>query len=165
MTDRVKVHSDRIKEVTLVINTTAYTANDVLSITAEITNVVPEGMTAILEYIQLTDYSKNNAALQLWFLDTNTSIGTINAAENAADAVSDDVVAYIDFAVADYVSEANWSRASKNLTDIGMGAMFTPAQTAGTVRDSSIWIASKIITDAKTYAVGDLKLKIGFMVS
>ena len=165
MTDRVKVHSDRIKEVTLVINTTAYTANDVLSITAEIPGVVPEGMTAILEYIQLTDYSKNNAALQLWFLDTNTAIGTINAAEGAADSVSDDVVAYVDFAVADYTSEANWSRASKNLTDTGMGAMFTPAQTAGTTRNSSIWIASKIITDAMTYAVGDLKLKIGFMVS
>jgi len=165
MPERVNTNSDRILEVTLVINTTAYTANDVLSITAEIPNAVPNGMTAILEYIQLTDYAKNNAALQLWFLDTNTSIGTINAAENAADAVSDDVVAYVDFAVADYTSEANWSRASKNLTDTGMGAMFVPATTVGTVRNSSIWIASKIITDAKTYAVGDLKLKIGLMVS
>ena len=164
MPNYVSTNRDRIKEVTLVINTDAYTANDVLSITAEITDVVPDNATAILEYVLLTDYSKNNAALQLWFLDTNTSIGAINAAENAADSVSDDVVAYVDFAVADYTSEANWSRAIKNLTDDGMGAMFTPAKTVGTRRNSSIYIASKIITDAKTYAVGDLKLKIGFMV-
>lgn len=162
----VKTNADRIKRVTLVLDTSAYAQNDVMAITAEITNAVPDLMSAILTSIRLVDKEKANRALQLWFLDANTSIGTLNAGESASDAASDDVLTIVSFAATDYIELANFSLATKSLIDTGMGIMLIPAKTAGTARNSSLYIAAKY-TDATgdTYAATDIVLKIGLMVS
>ena len=166
MADLVKTNQDRILDVTLTLDTaSAYAQNDVLAATQEIVGAVPNGSTAILEWIRLVDYAKNNAALEIWFLDSDVSIGTENAAENCADSISAYQLTAVDFAATDYTSEANWSRAVKKLGDDGMGVMLVPSQTPGTTRDTSLYIGAKI-TDAtgKTYGAGDIRLKIGLMV-
>ena len=160
--------SSRIIDVTLTLDTAnAYAQNDILAATQEIVGAVPNGASATLQSIRLVDYAKNNAALQLWFLDSDVSIGTENSAEGAADSISSYVLSIVDFAAADYTSEANWSRAIKTSAngDSGMGALLTPATTVGTVRDTSLYIGAKI-TDAagKTYGAGDIRLKIGLKV-
>ena len=166
MADLVKTNQDRILDVTLTLDTaSAYAQNDVLAATQEIVGAVPNGSSAILTSIRLVDYAKNNAALQLWFMDSAAVIGTENAAENTADSISSAVLTVVDFAATDYTSEANWSRAVKKLGDDGMGVMLVPSQTPGTTRDTSLYIGAKI-TDAtgKTYGAGDIRLKIGLVV-
>ena len=166
MADFVRTNMDRILDVTLTMDTAgAYAQNDVLAATQEIVGAVPNGSSAILTSIRLVDYAKNNAALELWFMDSAAVIGTENAAENAADSISAAVLTVVDFAATDYTSEANWSRATKNVSDDGMGVMLVPSQTPGTTRDTSLYIGAKI-TDAtgKTYGAGDIRLKIGLMV-
>lgn len=160
MPNYVRTNSDRLKSVTLTLDTNAYAQNDVLAATQEITNAVPEGMTAILDWIRLVDKDKNERALELWFLRSNTSIGAENAAEATTDANSDEVLAIVPVLASDYTSEANWSWAEKTLGDDGMGARLKP--TTGT----SIYIAAKY-TDSTgdTYTAAGIELRIGLMVS
>jgi len=160
--------SSRIIDVTLTLDTAgAYAQNDILAATQEIPGAVPNGAYATLTSIRLVDYAKNNAALQLIFLDSDVAIGTENAAEGMADSIAPYVLSIVDFAAADYTSEANWSRAIKTSAngDSGMGALMTPATTVGAIRDTSLYIGAKI-TDAagKTYGAGDIRLKIGLKV-
>ena len=165
MPQRVKIGSIKILDVTLTLDTSAYAQNDILAAVTEIPNAVQQGESATLASIRLVDYAKNNAALELWFLDASTAIGAANAAENTADAVSGSVLTIVDFAATDYTSEANWSRAVKNAADDGMGVPVIPLTAAGTVRNSSLYIGAKI-TDAaaKTYGASDIRLKIGLWV-
>jgi len=165
MANYVKANQDRILDVTLTMDTAAYAQNDILAATQAIAGAVPNGSSAILTSIRLVDYAKNNAALELWFLDSNVVIGAENAAENAADSISTALLTVVDFAATDYTSEANWSRATKNVTDAGMGVMLIPSESPGTVRDTSLYIGAKITdASAKTYAANDIRLKIGLMV-
>ena len=162
--EAVRASANRILDVTLTLDTAnAYSANDVLAATQEIPGAVPNGRSATLTSIRLVDYAKNNSALELWFLDSDVSIGTENSAEGAADSISSYLLTTVDFAAADYTSEANWSRAIKTSAngDSGMGALMTPATTVGEVRDTSLYIGAKIISDAKTYGANDIRLKIG----
>jgi len=162
----VKTDQDRILSVTLTMDTAAYAQNDILAAVQEIPNAVPNGSSAILTSIRLVDYAKNNAALQLWFMDSDVNIGAENAAENAADSISNYMLTVVDFAAGDYTSEANWSRAIKSAKDTGMGVMLIPATTVGAVRNTSLYIGAKITdASAKTYGAGDIRLKIGLMVS
>lgn len=159
--EAVSASDDRLLEVTLTLDTNAYAQNDILAATQEITNAIPAGCRAVLYSIVLFDYAKNDAALQLWFLNAATSIGTENAAENAADAVSTDVFTIVPLAATDYTDLANWSIATRNSSDKGMGVLMRLEDD-----DSSLYIGAKITdASAKTYAASDLRLKIGLLVS
>lgn len=158
MTKGIRV-PDIVKEVTLSLDTNAYAANDVLADTQEITNVFPdENIEAILYSISLLDKDDQGGALDLVFLESNTSIGTENAALNLSDSAAERIVAVVHVSTGDYVDLINSQFVSKSVGDSGMGILIRPSDTS----ETSLYIAA-ISRGAKTYTASGITLKIGLL--
>lgn len=162
MVQQSKVTGDKRIPYVPVLDTNEYAENDILVDTTEITNVVKAGFEAWLASIWIQDIQSQNRALELWFMRSNTSIGTFNTAENVTDAEGLEVICIIDILASDYVDEANWSRVQKRLRDEGMGEMVNVLDDKST----SIYLGIKFVdVTATTYGASDLRFKFGFMES
>ena len=158
---------NKVVEITLVLDTAAYAQNDILSATAEVIGALPTNAKASLESIVLRDAAKQNAAITVLLLKSDTSVGTANAAENMADSVGAQIVAVVPIAANDYISMTNFSMVSKTAAagDQGMGAMLH-GKTDRDDRWAPLYIAAKI-TDAssKTYAADSITIQLGLTIT
>lgn len=153
--------ADDLLEVTLTLDTNAYAQDDILAATQEIANAFRvAGGKAILQSLSIIDKDDNAAAIDILFLRSNTSVGTENNAENMSDATGEEILTEVEIIATDYVSYANFSRATKNASDAGMGVVLEP--TAGT----SLYIAA-VYRDAAgdTYTASGIVVKIGLLRS
>lgn len=153
--------SDDLLEVTFSLDTSAYAENDILAATQEISNALRTvGGQAILNSLSVLDKSTNEAALDILFLRSNTSVGSENAAENISDGDGEEILTEVPFLSSDYISYANFSRATKGIGDDGMGQLLEPS--SGT----SLYIAAVYRdTAGDTYGASDIVVKIGLLRS
>lgn len=146
--------NDGTVEVTPTLDTGAYTSGDVLFDVVEIAGAArATGTSAILQSIVVLDKAKNSGAFDLVFLSTNTSIGTINTADDLTDLEGEDILGVISVAATDYIAFTNFSVATLNPIGLEMTAATT-----------SIYVAA-LSRDTKTYAASDLVIKFSFLRS
>jgi len=87
-----------LPSVTLSLDTSAYTAGDVLAATQSF----DLEQAAVLQSLVVIDKDDQKAALDLWFLDADVAIGAENSAPNLSDANAVNLLGRIPVAGADY---------------------------------------------------------------
>ena len=149
-----------IVEVTPVLTTDAYTANDVLFTTIAITNAVPKGKSAKLLSIELIDKDDQGIIHDVLILRAAASIGTVNAALNASDAVIGEVLTVVQFHGDDFYDMINSKIAVQAGNDPGISVALRPTDKEQT----SLWFAG-VTRGTPTHAVGGLVYKIGLEIT
>lgn len=112
------------KSVTPTVDTSAYTAGDVLfDTTAIATAVRVSGGSAVLRSLTLIDKDDNTAAqIDLVFLSANVSLGTVNAAPSITDANATKILAIVPVPSANFIDVTG----SKVATVAGLDVRLTP---------------------------------------
>jgi len=143
-------------EVTLTLDTSAYSTGDVLADTQEIAGALPAaGESVILQSLVILDKSDQAQGLDVLILRSNTSIGTENTAFSPSDAVSVEILAVVEVASGNYYDMTNNQLARKNISEAGMGMVLKA--TSGT----SLYIAA-VSRGTGTYAADGIVVKLGF---
>jgi hypothetical protein len=147
----MKLH---VAEVTLTLDTSAYTANDVLAATQEITNAFSApGAKAILQTLTVLDQDDQAAAaMDFYFMSENVALGTENAAVSIADADAAKVQGVVPIATGDWKDLIN----SKLACIKNIGLVLTP-----TASSRSLWIAATTAGTPTQTAAG-ITLRLGF---
>lgn len=142
-----------IVELTPVCDTSAYTAGDVLFTTTELPGVCRASGTAVkLTSVSLLDEDDNTAAaITLFFLRANSSLGAFNNAPDIDDTEARDLIGYVSFAAGDFIDlGANKFACLRNLNLI-----LQP--TTGT----SLYVAATC-AGTPTQTASGIKLRFGF---
>jgi hypothetical protein len=153
----VTTAKDDIKfvDVTLVLDTSAYAAGDLLVVPQIVNSAVKatDG-TGVLHSIMLIDEDDNGSALTLYFANASSSFGTINLAPSISDANARTILGFVDIAAADYKDLGGVKVAFKG--NIGM----TIAPASGT---DDIYVAAVLTAGTPTYTASGIKLRLGFL--
>lgn len=144
------------REVTLTSDTAQYASGDVLNATQEITGVCRAGHPVALWSLALLDKDDQGAALDVYFLRSNVSIGTENAAAAITDAVADEIQTIVSIAATDYADLGSSQFAVKNASDAGMGVVLFPDG------GESVFVATET-GGTPLYTANGLTLKLGFL--
>lgn len=151
--------ADTLIEVIPTLDTNIYASGDVFFVSIEVPNAVRvAGGKAILQSIFLQDKALQSAAFDLLFCRTAIGLGAnLNAPEAISDASGQEIIGKVSFVATDYTAFVNFSVATKNQADIGMGMVLKP--TVGT----SIWICG-VCRGTPTYAAAaSLIFKLGLL--
>jgi hypothetical protein len=128
----------------------AYASGDVLAATQEVASALRvAGGTGHIQTIVVQDDDDQAGALDLIFLDQNTSIGTENSAISMAD--NDDILGSVEVVAGDYVDMVN----SQHATKTNVGIMISSATT-------SIWMAAAS-RDTKSYSTSGITVRLGII--
>lgn len=140
-----------IIEFTITADTSIYADNDVLSISAEVTNFFrTAGGAAKLVSATLFDGDDQGTEVEVFFTTNATTPGTINGAISAADTVMDDIQGSIIFVT--YSDLINSQVCT--LPDINLILQAAAGST-------SIYVWSAVRSGTPTYTAAGLKLKLG----
>lgn len=141
-------------EVETVVDTNAYISGDLLFDTTAIPMALDEANgTGIIHSVILLDKNDQAGALDLIFLRSSTSLGTINNALNISDTLADEIIGVVEIVAGDYVDLINSQIVCK--TNLGIGFQGDDVQ--------KIYVAA-ISRDTKTYsAAASLTLKISIL--
>lgn len=105
--------------VEFAVDTGALGDGDVASTTIEIPNaVLHSGGAALLSSLTLLDEADQGVALDLVFLRSNVSLGTVNSAPNISDANAREIIGKVSVTTNDYIDVGGAKVAS--LTDINL---------------------------------------------
>lgn len=138
-------------DITLVLDTNIYADGDVLAVPQVISNATrDQGERCWLTGIFMLDEDDQGAALDLIFLDSNVSLGTINAAASISDANARKVIARVSFAAADF-----YDLGGCKVADLA----FTPIQMKAGVGSRDLYIGA-VSRGTGTYTASGLKLKL-----
>lgn len=153
--EHVVAGKTRIVDVTPTLDTSAYTAGDVLFATTEIPNVergesTPQGQTLVA--VTLVDKDDEGAAITLYFFGSNVALGTINNAPNIADADAAACLGVVDIATGDYDDLGGVKVAHVR----GINLPMCPA--SGT----SLYVAATCVATPTYTAASDLVLRLHF---
>lgn len=143
----------RIVEVTPTVDTSAYTAADLFFDTTAVASAVRvSGGKVVLESITILDEDDNTAAaMTLYVLRSNASMGTINGAINVTDANAREIIGVVPVASGDFADTIN----SRIACVKNIGLVVQP--TTGT----TIYIAAAC-AGTPTQTAGGIKLRLGF---
>lgn len=156
--DRIgRVSNDLIvKDVTFVVDTSAYASGDLISDVVEISGVFRslDGVAELVS-VSLLDKADQKVALFLAFQDIATSLGTINGAPNISDAnLLTSFISQVPIAATDYVDYGGASVAT--LRNVGLPLL-------GGGVSTSLWCGIINSTGTPTYgAAGDLVARMAF---
>lgn len=140
-------------DVTLVCDTSILADGDVICATAEIPNAVADsGGSATLDSVLLIDEDDQGVQVDLVFLRSNVSLGTVNGAPNISDANSRELLGFVEVFAADYSDYGGVQIAS--LHDIRL--QLSPL--VGT----SLFVSAISRGGTPTYTASGLKLRLGF---
>ena len=90
--------------ITFAVETSALDAGDVVSTTIEIPDAVDvSGGGSLLSSLTLLDEADQGAQLDVYFLRSNVSLGTVDSAPNISDANSREIIGVVSIATTDYV--------------------------------------------------------------
>ncbi len=143
----------RLIDVALTLDTSIYAAGDVLSDVVAVSNVCRNiDEAALLRSLTLLDEDDQAAALDIYLLSANVTIGAFNGAPSISDANARNLLAKIAVAAADYVDLGGVRVASYNNLD----RVLKPV--SGT-RD--IYVAAVNGAGTPTYTVNGLRLRLG----
>ncbi len=142
-----------VVDVVLSMNAAANHANDVLADTQEIASAMRvDGGTGVLHSIVVQDDDDNGGAIDIVILDTNTTIGTENAAVSMAD--NDDILGTVSVAASDFVDMINSQHAT--MSNVGIVVKSLAAS-------KSLYVAV-IMRDAGTVTASGMTLRFGFLL-
>lgn len=143
-------------DVTLSLDTAIYGSGDVLADTQIIANAMRvNNGTGVLQSITLIDQDDQKAALSIFLLSANVTMGVENAAPSISDTNALELLGPpIAFATNDYIDLGGVSMAGKD----GIGKVVKPA--TGT-RD--LFVAVVNGTGTPTYSAAGIKLRLGFL--
>lgn len=142
-----------IVDVTPVCDTSAYTAADVLFDSTEVANAVrvSGGRSELVSVSLLDEDDQTAAAIDLYFLRSNVSLGTINNAVSITDANAREILGYVAIGSGDFKDLIN----SKLACIKNINLLVEP--TTGT----SIWVAATC-AGTPTQTASGIKLRLGF---
>lgn len=145
---------DTVIDVTCSLDTSAYTSGDVLFDTQSVSSVgrVNAGV-VVLQSIFVLDEDDQGAAIDIYFLDANNSLGTENGAPNISDANARSILGYVSISSADYKDLGG----CKMLTKTGIGLVMKLG--AGV---TTLYIAG-VTGGTPTHTASGLRLKLGFL--
>lgn len=141
-----------VKTVTLSLDTSAYTAADVLADTQVITDAVrhPGGSCKLISLTVLDKDDQTAAAMDLYFLDSNVSLGTENGAIAITDADAASILGVVPIASGDFKDLINSKLACiKNIGLLLKAAsassdLYIAAVTAGTPTQTASGIVVRL---------------------
>jgi hypothetical protein len=143
------------RDITFSLDTSAYASGDLVADTQELTAVAAAvGGVVELVSITLVDEDDQKATLNFVFLDTNTSMGTENAAPSISDAnASGKILGVTGVLAASYL-------------DIGGASVVTAANIGlimkAAAADTSLYVALVGVTTTPTFTAAGLKAKLCF---
>jgi len=141
--------------ITATLDTNAYASGDLIAETQAITNAMRVvGGRGILQSLMLFDQDDQGAALTLYILGSNVTMGTENSAPSISDANALAILGLIDIATTDYKDLGGVKVAS--VKNIGIYC-----ESAADSRD--LYFAIVNSTGTPTYSAGGLKLAFGFL--
>ena len=148
--NQVRGYGD-VLELTPVMDTSAYTANDVWFDTTAIASALPTsgGACEITSIMILDEDDQTAAAVTLYFFRSNVSLGTFNGAPNISDANARELQGTVAFAAGDFV-------------DVG-GAKVGTVRNVGLIYEStgtSMFVAGTC-AGTPTQTASGIKIRIG----
>lgn len=153
----IVVGRSSIVDVTLSLDTSAYTAGDVLAATQVVTNAMRvNNGTGVLQSITVIDQDDQKAPMLIFLLSANVSIGTENSAPSISDADAVSILGPpISISSSDYIDLGGVSVAGKD----NLGKIVMPA--SGT---RNLYIAVVNGANTPTYTASGIKLRLGFLL-
>tara|TARA_R110002012_G_scaffold55981_3_gene143004 strand:- start:1773 stop:2255 length:483 start_codon:yes stop_codon:yes gene_type:complete len=151
----------RLVEVTPTVNTAEYAVGDCIFVSTEIENFFrTKNDAAEIKSLTVIDRSVDAPAMYVYLTTNATTLGSINATADGADAVVDDVQCIIPVVAADFLGGANFT------DTCGVACITDPANDGigcivSSKGSSSLYICAILAAGAETFAVGDLTFKIG----
>lgn len=144
-------------DVTLSLDTSAYTAGDVLADTQVVTNAMrANDSLGILQSVVAIDEDDQGAAFDLHFFSANGSLGTENAAPSTADADARTWLGKVSIGTGDWIDLGGVRVAS--IANIGLAVK--PA--SGT---RNLYVGVINGSGTPTYTASGIKLRLGFQQS
>lgn len=141
-----------VLDLTPVLDTGIYADNEVLFITQELANAVRVAAGRALPInLEVLDEDDQGQPFDLLFLDSNVSIGTLNAAVSITDANARKIIGRYQVLTGDYYDLGGARYAS-----ISLDPKWLKAAAAST----SLWVAG-VSRGTGTYTASGLKIKIG----
>lgn len=140
-------------DVTLSLDTSAYASGDLLADTQVVASAIKltDGK-ARLQSVLLIDEDDQGAALDLYFLSANNTLGTENVAPSISDANARDILCRVPIATGDY-----YDLGGVRVADVhGLNRIIKAA--SGT---TSIYVAAVNGAGSPTYTASGLRLRIG----
>ncbi|TXH52449.1 MAG: hypothetical protein E6Q97_16000 [Desulfurellales bacterium] len=146
-------YRSRIVELTFSLDTSQYASADLLADTQALAGVSQSaGQPVKLQSITIVDEDDQKQALNVVFLDTNTSLGTENSAPNISDANARRILGHVAFAAGDYLDCGGVSVA----TIRNLNLVLKPASDA-----TGLYVAL-VSAGTGTYTASGLSAKFGF---
>jgi hypothetical protein len=144
------------RAVTFSLNTSAYTASDLLAETQQIDGFfrVADG-TGIIQSITLYDQDDQGVPMTIYFLDANVSMGTENSAPSISDANALNILGWVDVLTGDWKDIGGVRVAS--IRNVGL-----PVKAASGTDD--LYIAIVNGTGTPTFTASGLKASIGALL-
>ncbi len=154
-TDRVTAGLTTFIDVTLSLDTSIYASGDVLADTQVVTNATRVAdLGGIVHSIEVIDKDDQGAALDIYLLDANVSMGTENSGPSISDANAASIMARIQVGTGDY-----YDLGGVKIADMtGLGRIVKPA--TGT---RNFYVSAVNGTGTPTYTASGLVLRIGIL--
>lgn len=143
----------RVVEVIPVLDTNAYSDNDVLFVAIEVPSFFREkGGGALLHSVTVLDAADQNIGFELFFASATHTLGTLNAAITVSDADAAKITGNLLFTSADMSDTIN----SRLYCKRGVGLVL------GAAADStSLWLSGAVRGGTPTYAAASFTIKLG----
>lgn len=143
----------RLVDVTLTLDTNAYTAGDVLAATQLVENAVRDkNQIDTLESLVVIDEDDQGAAFDIYFFSANSALGTENAAPNISDADARNLLAIVSVGTGDYKDVGG----AKVAFFRDLGILLKPATDT-----TNIYVGVVNGAGTPTYTAAGLKLRLG----
>lgn len=140
----------QVISVTPTLDTNIYADNDVLFNGAAVADFGGAGKARKLVSVVIHDQSDQAQDFDLFFSSGDITLGTINEAVSAADAVAGQIVGWVSIVSADYNDLIEGQVAMKT----GLGLVLQPIDT--------LYVAGVLRSGTPTYAAGGMVIKLGF---
>lgn len=145
-----------VMDLTLSLDTSAYTSGDVLAAPQELTDVfrLPGGRVRLMSVVVL-DEDDQGQNLDLVFMNADGSLGAENATLGPTDAVARTIIGI--------VSVTNWvDLANSQLATEGAANAALPLMLEGAAAATSLWVAAVCREGTPTYSAAGIRLKLAF---
>ncbi len=142
-------------DVTLSLDTSAYGSGDLIADTQAVASAVYQNNAkGVIQSVTVVDEDDQKAAIDIYFLSANNTLGTENSAPSISDANARDILGFVSVAAADYKDLGGVSVACKT----GVGIVVKPATDTTT-----IYVAVVSNASTPTYTASGVKLRIGVL--
>jgi hypothetical protein len=142
-----------VRTLTLSLDTSAYTAGDVMAATQELPDAVMlNDLGGMLQTVTVIDGDDQGAALDIYIMDADVAMGTENGAPNITDANAAAILGKVAVATGDYADLGGVKVAYK-------GSLSIPIKPANGTR--SIYVAVVNGAGTPTYSAAGVVLRFG----